>query len=242
MNKKHTLMNYKPGGQQADLFEKKLQDQTGWSRTFCKKAIVEYTRFVYLASISDTPVTPSIIVDEVWHLHLTFSRCYWEEMCGEVLGHPLHHDPAAPSEQSGMNDQYLLTISLYEQSFGEAPPQDIWPVKTSETSGRFQKWAPITFIAITSLFVGATAIASEVHTTDKANIGFWILTGLLGVIVLNVLLRSTGSKRYTHRINKRRRNGHCSGSGAGGGGCSTFGSDCSSGGGASCGGGGCGGS
>jgi hypothetical protein len=38
--------------------------------------------------ISTHIVTPSEQVDQVWHLHLTYTRSYWDEFCPNVLGQP----------------------------------------------------------------------------------------------------------------------------------------------------------
>ncbi len=74
------------------------------------------------------PVTPSEEVDEVWHLHLTYSRDYWEVWCGLVLGRPLHHDPAGGggAEQSRLHAQYAATLARYEAYFGPSP-EAYWP-------------------------------------------------------------------------------------------------------------------
>ncbi len=38
-------------------------------------------------------VTPSEEVDQAWHMHLTCTRSYWERLCRDLLGSPLHHCP-----------------------------------------------------------------------------------------------------------------------------------------------------
>lgn len=48
---------------------------------------------MYLAVRANHPVTPSDEVDQAWHLHLTYSRSYWDEFCGAVLEEVVHHDP-----------------------------------------------------------------------------------------------------------------------------------------------------
>ena len=77
----------------APPFAKRLSRENGWSIHYTARAIAEYNRFVYLAAVSPTPVTPSEVVDKVWHLHLLYTRSYWQGLCAEVLGRPLHHDP-----------------------------------------------------------------------------------------------------------------------------------------------------
>ncbi len=87
-----------------------------------------YRRFCFLAVVSPTPVTPSEIVDEVWHQHLIYSRDYWTIWCGEKLRAPLHHDPTpgGPEAQMIYRRQYAETLALHERFFGP-PNQELWP-------------------------------------------------------------------------------------------------------------------
>ncbi|MEZ6192343.1 MAG: hypothetical protein R3C45_13785 [Phycisphaerales bacterium] len=48
----------------------------------------EYRRFCYLAIAAGHTVTPSDEVDQAWHLHLLYTRDYWEDFCPNVLGTP----------------------------------------------------------------------------------------------------------------------------------------------------------
>jgi hypothetical protein len=113
----------------ARSFEQALADDTGWSEGHARAVTAEYRRFLYLAATRDEPVTPSIAVDRAWHLHLTYSRHYWETLCGEILGHPLHHLPSAggPAEDARHRAQYEATLSRYETVFLDPPPASIWP-------------------------------------------------------------------------------------------------------------------
>ncbi len=74
----------------AFTFLQRLCRENGWSKAFGQEAIHEYKRFLYLACGSPTPVTPSEQVDQVWHLHLVYTRSYWQDLCGETLGRQLH--------------------------------------------------------------------------------------------------------------------------------------------------------
>ncbi|MBN9062810.1 MAG: hypothetical protein J0H41_10255 [Rhizobiales bacterium] len=75
------------------------------------------------------PVTPSEEVDQVWHLHLAYTRSYWDDLCGTVLGGPLHHGPTrgGKRERTRYDQQYRQTLDSYERAFGGKPPKDIWP-------------------------------------------------------------------------------------------------------------------
>src|SRR5262249_47420226 len=68
-------------------------------------------------------------VDAAWHLHLTYTRSYWQRLCGGVLGRPLHHDPSrgGPDEAARHRHMYSRTLAAYREAFGQEPPADIWP-------------------------------------------------------------------------------------------------------------------
>jgi uncharacterized protein (TIGR04222 family) len=110
-------------------FTDRLARENGWSRSFAQRVVGEYKRFVFLAIAAGHAVTPSDEVDEAWHLHLTYTRSYWNSLCRDVLGKPLHHVPTrgGPAERERHVAQYNQTLVTYEQIFGHAPPSDIWP-------------------------------------------------------------------------------------------------------------------
>jgi hypothetical protein len=124
-----TLSHYSFGPEDAALpFAERLARDNGWSRVEAGRAIEEYRRFCFLAVTAGHPVTPSDQVDQVWHLHLTYTRDYWERFCPHVLGRPLHHGPTAggSDEQHRYFTQYAETLRSYERVFG-SPPADLWP-------------------------------------------------------------------------------------------------------------------
>jgi hypothetical protein len=107
----------------------RLARENGWSKVFAHRAIAEYRRFVWLALAAGHSVTPSDAVDQVWHLHLTYTRSYWDCFCGEILRQPLHHGPTkgGAAESERYLDQYERTLASYREYFGEDPPTDLWP-------------------------------------------------------------------------------------------------------------------
>jgi len=124
------LSPYIIGPQDAALpFAERLARDNGWTGAHAQRVIEEYKRFCFLAATVDHQVTPSDAVDQAWHLHLTYSRDYWERFCPEVLGRPLHHGPTAGggAEQHRYFEQYAETLKSYEQAFGAPPPADLWP-------------------------------------------------------------------------------------------------------------------
>lgn len=109
-------------------FTRRLARDHAWSLEEARAAVDAYRRFCFLAVVSPTPVTPSGIVDEVWHQHLVYSRDYWTIWCGEVLQSPLHHDPTpgGPEAQMTYRRQYAETLALHERVFGP-PSAALWP-------------------------------------------------------------------------------------------------------------------
>jgi uncharacterized protein (TIGR04222 family) len=110
-------------------FSKRLARDNGWTAAFAQRVMLEYKRFVYLAATCGHPVTPSDEVDQAWHLHLVYTRSYWDELCGQVLGFPLHHGPTKGGAAEGhkFQDWYARTLQAYAAAFGTLPPADIWP-------------------------------------------------------------------------------------------------------------------
>ncbi|MEM9303151.1 MAG: hypothetical protein AAGE01_13625 [Pseudomonadota bacterium] len=112
----------------ALTFSRRLPRENGWTQRFARRAIEEYRRFCFLARHAGHPVTPSDEVDQVWHLHLTYTRDYWDVFCADVLRAPLHHGPTqgGEAEDSKFEDWYERTRESYREFFGE-PPADFWP-------------------------------------------------------------------------------------------------------------------
>lgn len=123
------LLLHRIGPEDAALsFDQRLARENGWSAAEAERVIEEYRRFCFLAVTAGHAVTPSDAVDQAWHLHLTYTRDYWQRFCPDVLGIELHHGPTAggADEQHRYFNQYAETLRSYERVFG-MPPSDIWP-------------------------------------------------------------------------------------------------------------------
>jgi len=106
-------------------FTIRLANENKWTKAFTKKAILEYKKFMYLAATSDKMVSPSEIVDVVWHQHLIFTKSY-RDFC-LLLGKQIQHIPSThnPEEFEKFRDAKKQTEEIYIQNFGEQP-KDIW--------------------------------------------------------------------------------------------------------------------
>ncbi|MBW8682952.1 hypothetical protein [Chitinophaga rhizophila] len=116
-------------GTAVNTFAKKLAAEQQWTPDFTRRAIEEYKKFMLLCCISPTGAAPSNVVDEVWHLHLTYTQSYWTDFCKNTLGRDVHHYPSdgGTSEDYRHLAWYKRTRQLYRNIFETTPPEDIWP-------------------------------------------------------------------------------------------------------------------
>jgi uncharacterized protein (TIGR04222 family) len=116
-------------GTAIDTFAKKLATSQNWTTNFTQRAINEYKKFILLCCVSPQGAAPPKIVDEVWHLHLTYTQSYWINLCRNTLGKDIHHYPSAGgiAEDDRHLKWYKDTLQLYSSVFGAPPPSDIWP-------------------------------------------------------------------------------------------------------------------
>lgn len=181
-------------------------------------------------------MTPSRDVDEAWHLHLIYTRSYWDDLCGKVLRRPLHHNPTSGGAANArrFREAYEATLAAYEHEFRAKPPADIWPdadtrFAARRTDGR-RPGGPLRGLAAAAVFAFLTLWGAIILSADALSAAAKKKSGgdplaivvflLVVVIIIHVATRS-----------KKKRDG--------GGGCGSGGGD--AGGDSGCGGGGCGG-
>lgn len=182
-------------------FVDRLARENRWSIPYAQRVIREYLRFCILAMRCDHPVTPSEAVDQAWHLHLTYTRSYWERFCGETLGGPLHHEPTAggPDEGDKFRDWYGQTLDSYRHLFGDNPPRDVWP----STGERFahagelkwinsaREWAVSKRLVAWSLGTVGCAVAAALFRPGNAG-DFQVAAGLpIGAAAVQLDLSDT---------------------------------------------------
>ena len=212
-------------------FVDRLARENGWSKAFASSVFTEYKRFVVLAHLAPHPVTPSDAVDQAWHLHLSYTRSYWSDLCDEILGQPLHHGPTqgGSSETQKYREWYSRTLELYAELFGHAAPADVWPPGQKrfrnveafrQVNTREQTVLPISplllkaalaAISLPLLLGGCARVASWTGISQE---GLWLIAfvALSGFLVV----------RASRRARKDRKGGSgcaggCSGCGACGG-------------------------
>jgi uncharacterized protein (TIGR04222 family) len=140
-------------------FRQQLAERTGWNAERCARAIQEYLRFCAVALRLGGRAAPSAAVDQVWHLHLTWTRDYWDDFCPRCLGFAFHHQPARglPGERETLRLAYAETLHAYEAEFGTPEPA-WWPAWSAPHSHRSRsRWAR--FAAAPGLLPAASALA-----------------------------------------------------------------------------------
>lgn len=167
-------------------FVERLMKEQNWNKTFALKAIEEYKKFLYLMAIAKEEISPSLIIDEVWHLHLLYTKSYWHKMCRDIIKREIHHGPGTGKKSHDVKyvDLYLKTKQKYKTEFGHFP-NEIWEAKN-------MNWFKRILLTLT-----ATSI-------------FGFSGGLLFVIILVAVLLII--YLIYRLIKKSRYSGSCSGS------------------------------
>jgi len=109
--------------------------------------LTEYRRFLALKTIfHDTSpplaLSPSAIIDQVWHLHLLTPVHYTK--CCKLLGEELiDHDPSASRDCIELRQKRLdMTKRSYKVAFGEDPPQKFWAINYEFSAARVGSISP----------------------------------------------------------------------------------------------------
>jgi hypothetical protein len=122
-------------------FSIKLAREYGWNQIYTLRVIQEYKKFMFLAMIADHMVSPSVIVDRVWHHHLLYTHSYWDDFCGKVLPKSLHLSPGSGDRENMVKNYHLYaqTLQAYQKYFGD-PPDDIWDALAISSGNPSHQW------------------------------------------------------------------------------------------------------
>lgn len=180
-------------------FVDRLMSRLGWSRARSMRALAEYQRFCWLAAEAGHVVSPSEIVDQVWHLHLQHTRDYWQHFCPQILGRELHHDPAEPglAGRERHAAQYAGTLASYRRYFG-IPDPAFWP--TLHRQPRRWNWSGLSWRPIAGqagllvLLVIPAAMAAPLDWSGPRAPALFVALALLSVpVALGLRRRARGA-------------------------------------------------
>jgi hypothetical protein len=136
----HIAANFGGSNAFSKAFASKIGKKHDWDIGFTLRAVREYKKFVYLGVTANFHVTPSKIIDVIWHEHILFSKAY-REFCNEVIAYDFDHFPELiplDEQTSQFVAQYNDTLELYRLEFDMEPPADIW-----ETTKYDREFVPI---------------------------------------------------------------------------------------------------
>jgi hypothetical protein len=188
-------------------FSKRLARENGFSEQFAKEIVGEYKKFIFMCCISEHPVTPSNFVDLAWHLHLTYTKSYWIDLCQNTLQQEIHHTPTegGKSESSKFKNCYEYALNFYEKTFNQKPNPDIW----ENTQKRFeinfinvdrtQNWIiPKIVINNRIKFILIFLICSIFLTgcSEGEVIQIFIPTAIIGVIIMIINKANNNPSRH----------------------------------------------
>jgi hypothetical protein len=227
-------------------FAARLQRENGWTQPYTLRVIDEYKKFIFFCCTSTSPVTPSDPVDQAWHLHLTYTKSYWNNLCRDTLGKEIHHNPTkgGKSEQERFSTLYKGSHDIYVEYFGCHPPSNIWHDNTTRFGDvNFQRVNTSRNWVIKKPFMSNTNLLKQLVATTFAFVCIQASgEGFVGVFILvvTIIVLNNLSKKDNDENNRGNcRNGDscssysCAGDSSvhGHSGCSSHGSDsgCSSG-------------
>lgn len=190
----------------AFTFSQRLAKENNLTHEFAKEIVEEYKKFIFLCCISNKMVSPSYYVDLAWHLHLTYTKSYWNEMCRDILGKEIHHMPTegGKSEDLKFKGFYDYTLAFYKEKFGNEPVTKVWknkPVTITHTNLQlvksfktgFLKYIKLNFKYLIILALPLLLFSCE----NELSILPWIFFGFIFFIILLYALFATNKER-TH--------------------------------------------
>ncbi|MBL7999227.1 MAG: hypothetical protein JNL32_11380 [Candidatus Kapabacteria bacterium] len=199
-------------------FSKRLARDNSWSLGYALRVIDEYRKFLFLCCVCNHGVTPSLAVDEAWHLHLCYTQSYWVDLCKNTLGRELHHLPTegGATESEKYLQFYTNTFASYTHYFDEQPPPDIWlapdkrfehPLKSrkQDTHWHIRKPNRFTILFILGTIVCFTALAMTIEEEYRISI--------IGIGVVVVIVSAFLSMQRDDGTNNHALCGGCGGTG-----------------------------
>ena len=180
----------------AHPFLKKLMTEQTWSENKALRTIAEYKKFIYLAIVEPNGASPSKAVDEVWHLHITYTEGY-AQFCETTAGRFLHHHPSKGGEAEYLRHKTWAsdTLENYEKHFGYAPPSDIWDIPWRF---QFESQKPIEFDSVAffepssevlaggGFVLGVLCLSINPYILGSNFLIFYVLMAIIGLAMATV--------------------------------------------------------
>lgn len=97
----------------------RVMREKGWTRRMAEVTAQFYKNFLYLSKkYEEYTFNPSTQIDEMWHVHIIFTKDY-HEICEKVFGHYFHHTPLEhANDRAAGNLNFQKLLELHEKEFG----------------------------------------------------------------------------------------------------------------------------
>jgi hypothetical protein len=186
-------------------FSTRLEIENNWTFNFAQDAIIEYKKFMYLATISDEMVSPSEIVDIVWHQHLIFTQSY-ENLCN-ILGKKIEHIPSTHNRSDATKFKLAKEHiqKLYNEHFGEQPavyweyPDIYSPLLLEKSRFHVNRIIEAGVILFFPLLLIAYAILKPVYV--NINNPYFVIGYMIFSLLLFAVLRLYNYSKFTAFMN-----------------------------------------
>lgn len=93
------------------------------------EAIYAYKQFIALKVLlkdwQATLLSPSLLVDQIWHSHVVDTKVY-AAACINLCGNVIHHDPDGCEDSESREQRIQRLKDIYEKHFGVKPTGKYW--------------------------------------------------------------------------------------------------------------------
>ena len=190
-------------------FSIRLAKENEWPQRFTEDAIIEYKKFMYLAAVQDEMVSPSPMVDIVWHLHLIYTESY-QSFCA-LIGKQIQHIPAThqPGESQVFKESRERTAKHYQDHFGNRPDAfwkhqhiyDSLGIETSKTTP--MRVFMIGLLCTLVLSVPAYFLLLPIYThIDGSLFLFFFILMAIGVLLILEVLNRIALRSFISALNR----------------------------------------
>lgn len=185
-------------------FTIRIAKENRWTHYFTRQALLEYKKFMYLAATTGSMVSPSEIVDIVWHQHLIFTQSY-TAFCN-LLEKQIQH---IPSTHNSLDFEKFKTAKehttkQYTAVFGKQP-EAIWhnhtmlqSLKLPQSSKSIQSLFIHSILITAILLIPAYMLLRPVYISINSPV--FLSTAAIIAVTLFISLKHYFNDRYLQRM------------------------------------------
>ena len=123
-----------------DRLLKRVRKSTNWSEEELSEVFVAYKQFIELKVIlkdwNALLLSPSLMVDQIWHLHVLDTKVY-SRACLQLCDEIIHHDPDGDVDEGKRKLRVQRTKETFMDHFGYPCKGKMWYFENSEFMNHF---------------------------------------------------------------------------------------------------------